>query len=53
MKETVSIPKIVQPLSSHSAKKKRKKERKFGQWIVFFITLLVACVMAWALWEFL
>ena len=53
MKESVSIPKIVQPLSSHPTKRKRKKERKFWQWIVFFITLLVACVMARALWEFL
>ena len=53
MRETVSIPKIVQPLSWHQAPKKRKKERARGQWLVLLLTLWVAAVIAWTLWEFL
>lgn len=53
MRESVSIPKIVQPLSWHQAPKKRKRERARGQWLVLLLTLGVAAVIAWTLWEFL
>jgi hypothetical protein len=53
MRETVSIPKIVQPLSWHQAPKKRKRERARGQWLILLLTLAVAAVIAWTLWEFL
>ena len=53
MRETVSIPKIVQPLSWHQAPKKRKRERARGQWLILLLTLGVAAVIAWTLWEFL
>ena len=53
MKETVTIPKIVQPLTWHSAPKKRKKERKWGQRLVMLLTLAIAWVIAYTLWEFL
>ena len=53
MRETVSIPKIVQPLSWHQTPKKRKKERCWGQRLVLLLTLGIAAVIAWTLWEFL
>lgn len=53
MKETISIPKIVQPLSWHQAPKKRKRESRWGQWLILLLTLAVAAVIAWTLWEFL
>ena len=53
MRESVSIPKIVQPLSWHQAPKKRKRERARWQWLVLLLTLGVAAVIAWTLWEFL
>jgi len=53
MRESVSIPKIVQPLSWHQTPKKRKRERARGQWLVLLLTLGVAAVIAWTLWEFL
>jgi len=53
MKETVSIPKIVQPLTWHQTPKRRKKNVKWGQRIVLLITLGIALVIAWTLWEFL
>ena len=53
MRESVSIPKIVQPLSWHQTPKKRKKELARGQWLVLLLTLGVAAVIAWTLWEFL
>jgi len=53
MRETVSIPKIVQPISWHQAPKKRKRERARGQWLVLLLTLGIAAVIAWTLWEFL
>jgi len=53
MRETVSIPKIVQPLSWHQAPKKRKRGRARGQWLILLLTLAVAAVIAWTLWEFL
>ena len=55
MRENVTIPKIVQPLSWHSTQtsKKKKKEVKWGQRLIFFLTLGVAAVVAWTLWEFL
>ena len=53
MRETVSIPKIVQPLSWHQAPKKRKRERARGQWLILLLTLGVSAVIAWTLWEFL
>ena len=53
MRETVSIPKIVQPLSWHQAPKKRKRERARGQWLILLLTLAVAAVIAWTLREFL
>lgn len=53
MKETVSIPKIVQPITWNTAKKRRKRERKWGQWLVLLLTLGIAAVIAFTLWEFL
>ena len=53
MKETVTIPKIVQPLSWHQAPKRRKKESRWGQRLILLLTLWIACVIAWTLWEFL
>ena len=53
MRETVSIPKIVQPLSWHQAPKKRRREIKWGQWLVLLLTLAIAAVIAWTLREFL
>lgn len=55
MRESVTIPKIVQPISWHSTQtsKKKKKEVKWGQRLIFFLTLGVAAVVAWTLWEFL
>jgi len=53
MRETVSIPKIVQPLSWHQIPKKRKREIARGQWLILLLTLAVAAVIAWTLWEFL
>jgi hypothetical protein len=53
MRESVSIPKIVQPLSWHQTPKKRKKELARGQWLVLLLTLGVAAVIAWTLREFL
>ena len=53
MKETVSIPKIVQPLTWHQTHKKRKKESRWGQRLILLLTLAVAAVIAWTLWEFL
>lgn len=53
MKETVTIPKIVQPLTWHPTPKKRKKERKWGQRLVMLLTLAIAWVIAYTLWEFL
>ena len=53
MKETVSIPKIVQPLTWHQTSKKRKREVKWGQRLILLLTLWVAAVIAWTLWEFL
>ena len=53
MRESVTIPKIVQPLSWHQTPKKRKKDLKWWQWLILFITLWVAAIIAWTLWEFL
>jgi len=53
MRESVSIPKIVQPLSWHHTPKKRKKELNWWQRLILLITLAVAAVIAWTLWEFL
>lgn len=53
MRENVSIPKIVQPLTWHAPIQKRKKEVKRWQRIVLLITLALAVVIAWTLWEFL
>ena len=53
MKETVTIPKIVQPLTWHSTSKKRKRESRWGQRLILLITLGIAAVIAWTLWEFL
>ena len=53
MKETVSIPKIVQPITWNTTKKRRKRERKWGQWLVLLLTLGIAAVIAFTLWEFL
>jgi len=52
MKETVSIPKIVQPLTGYSSKKK-KKDLKWWQRVILLITLCLVTVIAWTLWEFL
>ena len=53
MKETVTIPKIVQPLTWHQTPKKRKRELKWGQRLILLITLWVSALIAWTLWEFL
>ena len=53
MKETVTIPKIVQPLTWHSTPKKRKKKVKWWQRLILLLTLGLAVVIAWTLWEFL
>lgn len=53
MRESVTIPKIVQPLSWHQAPKKRKRERCRWQWLVLLLTLGIAAIIAWTLWEFL
>ena len=54
LREWVSIPKIVQPISwRQTQKKKKKKEVKWGQWLVLLITLALAVIIAWTLWEFL
>ena len=53
MRESVTIPKIVQPLSWHQTPKKRKRERAWWQRLVLLVTLGLAVVMAWTLWEFL
>ena len=53
MRESVNIPKIVQPLSWHQTPKKKKKELKWGQRLILFLTLGLAAVIAWTLWEFL
>ena len=54
MKEAVSIPKIVQPIAWHtSSNKRRKKETKWGQWLILFLTLGVAALIVCTLWEFL
>ena len=53
MKETVTIPKIVQPLTWHTPTKKRKRESKRWQRLILLLTLWIAAVIAWTLWEFL
>ncbi len=53
MRENITIPKIVQPLTWHQTPKKRKKERKWGQRIILLLTLGVAAVIARTLREFL
>ena len=53
MRENVTIPKIVQPLSWHQTPKKKKKELKRGQRLILFLTLGLAAVVAWTLREFL
>ena len=52
MRESVTIPKIVQPISWHTPKK-RKRERRWGQRLILLLTLALAAVIAWTLWEFL
>lgn len=52
IKETVSIPKIVQPLAWHYTKSKKKKDIKYGQWLVLLCTLALAGLIARILWEF-
>ena len=53
MKETVTIPKIVQPITWHSTSKKRKKEVKWGQRLILLLTLGLAIIIIYTLWEFL
>lgn len=53
MRENITIPKIVQPISWHQTSKKKKKEIKRGQRLILFLTLWVAAIIAWTLWEFL
>ena len=53
MRENVSIPKIVQPLSWRQTPKKKEKEWMWWQRLVLLLTLAVAAVIAWTLWEFL
>ena len=53
MKESVTIPKIVQPITWHPTPKKRKRESRWGQRVILLLTLAIAAVIAWTLWEFL
>lgn len=56
MKEGVNIPKIVQPLWTtwrSTAKKKKKRELCYGQWIVMLVSLVIVCFISYTLWEFL
>ena len=53
MRESVTIPKIVQPLSWHQTPKKKKREIRWGQRLVLLLTLCVAAVISRTLWEFL
>ena len=53
MRESVTIPKIVQPISWHQTPKKKKKEIKWGQRLILLLTLGVAALIIWTLWEFL
>lgn len=53
MRETVSIPKIVQPISWWYQVPKRKRERNIGQRFILLLTLILAAVIAVSLWEFL
>lgn len=55
MREWVSTPKIVQPIwwYSYSAKRKKKKETKRGQRLIWLLWLAIAGVTACTLWEFL
>lgn len=53
MRETVSIPKIVQPISWHQTPKKRKKNVKWWQRLLLLVTLGLAAIIAISLWEFL
>ena len=53
MRESVTIPKIVQPLSWHQTPKKKNRELKWGQRVILLLTLGIAAVIAWTLWEFL
>lgn len=52
MKETVSIPKIVKPLTSHNTQKRRKKEVKWGQRVILILTLALSGLIARVLQEF-
>ena len=54
MRENVTIPKIVQPITWHNTPtKKRKKDIKWWQRLVLLFTLGVAALIAWMLREFL
>ena len=55
LRENVSIPKIVQPLSWHQTPKRKKKELEWMRWqrLVLLLTLAVAAVIARTLREFL
>lgn len=54
MKETVTIPKIVQPITwGYTSTKRRKREKKWGQWLILLLTLWIALIIAWTLREFL
>ena len=54
IKESVTIPKIVQPITWHvSTKRRRKRESRFGQRLILLFTLAISVVMAWTLREFL
>ena len=54
MRESVSIPKIVQPISWHqTSTKKKSKELKRWQRLILLITLGVVALVAWTLEEFL
>ena len=53
MRENVTIPKIVQPISWHQTPKKKKRDLKWGQRLVLLFTLGIAAVMVRTLREFL
>ena len=53
MRESVTIPKIVQPLSWHQTSKKKNKELRWWQRLILLLTLGIAAVIARTLREFL
>lgn len=49
--EKVSVQKIVQPIPA-SRKKAPRKNKKYGQWRLFLITLIIVAILNYSIWEF-